>query len=229
MKTIGKASTDEDLFQFSLQENFSYLKILAPPVSSCKFCFRKLTQVRGKATQVVFFGQDGPIPASKFIYRCRGCPIFNEGTNEKTDVIYHPTMFGNKAQGMRFYEESIGYTSASNVCYIDDRLLEMCASSNHHSWASLEGFSETINEFFRNCKLTRVNVERTKLFFSHIKMEKEEADMSDGDEETQNWCYWHELLPRQLRYGFVKWHVYLKQVKGLYRVLGARIFYQNLK
>lgn len=148
-----------------------------------------------------------PIPASKFIYRCRGCPIFNEGTNEKMDVIYHPTMFGNKAQGMRFYEESIGYTSASNVCYIDDRLLEMCASSNHHSWASLEGFSETINEFFRNCKLTRVNVERTKLFFSHIKMEKEEADMSDADEETQNWCYWHELLPRQLRYGLVKWHV----------------------
>ena len=139
IKNIGQGCNDEELFQFSLQENFSYLKILASPVSSCKFCFRKLTQVRGKATQVVFFSQDGPIPASKFDYRCRGCPIENEGIpiDEKSDVIYSPTMFGTKTQGMRFYEESVGYTSASNVCYVDDRLLEMCASSNHHTWASL--------------------------------------------------------------------------------------------
>ena len=112
IKNIGQGCNDEELFQFSLQENFSYLKILAPPVSSCKFCFRKLTQVRGKATQVVFFSQDGPIPASKFDYRCRGCPIENEGIpiDEKSDVIYSPTMFGTKTQGMRFYEESVGYT-----------------------------------------------------------------------------------------------------------------------
>ena len=114
--------------------------------------------MRGKASQVVFFGMDGPIPASKFSFRCRGCPIFNQDDTQKRDVNYHPTMFGNKKFGMRFYEEQVGYTSASNVCYIDDGLLELCASSNHHTWASLEGFSETINEYFRNCKRTTINV-----------------------------------------------------------------------
>ena len=141
------------------------------------------------------------MPASKFNYRCRECPILNEANpnNEKFDVIYTPTMFGNKFNGMRFYEEYVGYSSASNVCYIDDRLLELCASSNHPTWASLEGFSETMNEYFRNCKVTKVNVERTKEFFSHVKMEKEDADMDDVDNVV--WCTWHELSAKQLRYG----------------------------
>lgn len=195
---------DEELFQFSLQENFSFLKILAPPTSTCKFCFKKLTQVRGKASQVVFFGLDGPIPASKFTFRCRSCPIFNQDVPlaDKSDVLYNPTMFGNKQVGMRFYEEPVAYTSASLVCYIDNELLELCASSNHHTWSSLEGLSETLNEYFRNCKRTSVNVERTKVFFSHVKNEKEERDTCNVDEETNTpYCHWQEMSYKQLRHG----------------------------
>ena len=129
------------------------LSVLTPPLVNCLLCHRKLGLNHTTQTQVALFTLQGPKICSKYIYRCKKCPLREKceaiPDNERQDVFYHPEKYGNMKAGWMFYNQDIDYIRASGEVYLEKSLVEYFAANLHHGWTSSEAQAEAYNEAHR--------------------------------------------------------------------------------
>ena len=96
-----------------------HLRFLGPPSVFCYRCHSPLS-ANNSPTSIVLYSQDGPIPASKIILRCKSC-----------NVHYHPEVFGNGVDGYRYYDEIQPVVKCTQQAYIERQLCSMVASAGY--------------------------------------------------------------------------------------------------
>ena len=112
------------------------LIFITPPTSDCLLCEREL-QFNHQPTSLVQHTLNGPILVSKYILRCEKCPKtwkLSMSQNDdiqlssgRSDILYHPDMFGTTIEGYRYYPSSLN-TSVVRGSH------EVYFSTSLHSW-----------------------------------------------------------------------------------------------
>lgn len=172
------------LWEATNETGMPHLRFLGPPAVSCYQCHSPLC-ANNSPTSIVFYSQDGPIPASKIILRCTRCKL-----------NYHPEMFGNGEEGYRYYDRIQPIVKCTQQAYMERHLCSMIASAGyvqsdtvyyarkilqynelnifvviiiiivtlfrHHAWTSFESWAEIYNEVHRGSTTSR----QTTDFFS---------------------------------------------------------------
>lgn len=93
---------------------FPYL--LTPPTGVCIVCSDTLSE-HNKTCDVTVYGLLGKVSGLKFSLRCDRCKL-----------NYNYDRYGDRARGWRLYEAQRPLVEASDVCFVDRKLLEFqCA------------------------------------------------------------------------------------------------------
>ena len=158
-QTSKRGSSTPLLDAIGYKNGKNYMNILAPPVTKCVLCHRDLTK-NNNASQVVRLTLEGPVVATKYIWRCRNCPQFING-----DIAFHPDKYGNPVTGYKFYAENLGVSveEGSSEVYFDSLLVKSHMAELQHGWMSAIAKAESYNETF----LETAKVESFKLFLKY--------------------------------------------------------------
>ena len=181
-QTSKRGSSTPLLDAIGYKNGKNYMNILAPPVTKCVLCHRDLTK-NHNASQVVRLTLEGPVVATKYIWRCRNCPQFING-----DIAFHPDKYGNPVTGYKFYAENLGVSveEGSSEVYFDSLLVKSHMAELQHGWMSAIAKAESYNETF----LETAKVESFKLFLKynpqvgvHFKKKSKGAENELEDED----------------------------------------------
>ena len=113
-----RAPPADILWEATNETGMPHLRFLGPPAISCYQCHSPLC-AKNSPTSIVFYSQDGPIPASKIILRCTRCKL-----------NYHPEMFGN-SEGYRYYNRIQPVVKCTQQAYMERHLCSMIASAGY--------------------------------------------------------------------------------------------------
>ena len=113
LSAIGMANPLTSLDNLSSLE-FSIL--LTPPTGTCLLCRCGLTG-HNKPCEVSVYGLRGKAVGLKICLRCDRCKI-----------TYNYDRYGNKTRGWSLYEGMRSFVEASDVCYVERKLLELQCS-----------------------------------------------------------------------------------------------------
>lgn len=188
---------------FSCELGKSVTTVLAPPTLKCLLCEKDLTK-HNEQSQVTLFNIDGPVLATKYIWRCKNCKG-QWKLNLKTaaiwaDVAYHPECYGNPSAGFRFYDETfeVKVVRASAEVYFSSLFVSSYNSDLQHGWMSSVAKTESYNDTFHDSKqvktfknILKSNPKIGKHFNRKAKnkSETEEATFGEDDKteaETSN-------------------------------------------
>ncbi|XP_020629007.1 uncharacterized protein LOC110066146 isoform X2 [Orbicella faveolata] len=111
--------------------------LLTPPIGVCIVCSDTLSE-HNKTCDVTIYGLLGKVAGLKFSLRCDRCKL-----------NYNYDRYGNRARGWCLYEGQRPLVEASDVCFVDRKLLEFQCALANHSWVSFSGFSTAYNEVFQ--------------------------------------------------------------------------------
>ena len=115
---IGAPPTDI-LWQATKDTGMPHLLFLGPPSVFCYHCHSPLS-ANNSPTSIVLYSQDGPIPASKIILRCKRC-----------NIHYHTEVFGNGVEGYRYYDGIQPVVKCTQQAYMERQLCSMIASAGY--------------------------------------------------------------------------------------------------
>ena len=115
---VGAPPTDI-LWQATNDTGMPHLRFLGPPSVFCYHCHSPLS-ANNSPTSIVLYSQDGPIPASKIILRCKRC-----------NIHYHPEVFGNGVEGYSYYNGIQPVVKCTQQAYMERQLCSMIASAGY--------------------------------------------------------------------------------------------------
>ena len=149
-------------------------------------------------SQVTLFNVDGPVLATKYIWRCRECKG-QWKLNLKTaaiwaDVTYHPECYGNSTAGFRFYDDTfqVKVVRASAEVYFSTLFIKSYNSDLQHGWLSSVAKTESYNETFHDSEKVKTfkdilnsNPKIGKHFNRKATTENEIEEATFGEEEAE--------------------------------------------
>lgn len=172
------------------------LRYIAPPINHCLYCKRALN-LANDPTQVQLHTRLGTYIATRYSLRCQLCPEARKHGGEQfcnpQDIFYHPTRFGNKKFGIKFYPDDfkVDLVRASYFSYVEALLAKQSFAEMHHGWLSSQAKTEAFNETYRgtyqndqNLKFLSLNPHVGKQFLQQ-KKECDEGDEPDDDDENE--------------------------------------------
>ncbi|KAJ7361955.1 hypothetical protein OS493_014603 [Desmophyllum pertusum] len=110
--------------------------LLSPPTATCLLCSSPLA-LHNKRCDVTVHSLRGKAVGLKFSLRCEHCRI-----------NYNYDRYGDNTRGWSLYTECRPFVEASDVCFIERKLLDFQCALANHSWVSFSGFSTAYNEAF---------------------------------------------------------------------------------
>ena len=134
---IDQKQVDNYINELSVKLNFSFENFLCPPVRHCILCQKELTKNHA-ASQVVVCTSEGLKSGSSYSYRCRTCKyVYQYDTYGYGDHRY-------------YYDVERDYIRASQIMFIERKLMDHWQQLSLHSQVSFESFAICYNATFKN-------------------------------------------------------------------------------